>query len=256
MSTDGHNFDTPTNPSDDTQPQATVGAVNDVAHTQSRRNFLRTAVISGVAVATVGTTAGVAAAAAQPHTGVLTRLGIANPFCAVSGSHNCTLCFEDTDYNKLTSFNVDKHGHNSPGQFYLWFVAQNLPQGTYTMKITLDPGNHTMVHSPFAYPPGGGNYAQLYQLSANSSSNNGCPTGKPQTTAAEGSKISDCFPYATTGTGNVDLWLAVHLAWDGTKITEDKTYYFKGTLMDKDGHTVCTTPTLQVDAKYVPNGNY
>ena len=65
MSTDGQNFDHPVNPSGETQPQPAVSATEELAGQQSRRKFLRTAVISGVAVATVGTTAGVAAAAAQ-----------------------------------------------------------------------------------------------------------------------------------------------------------------------------------------------
>jgi hypothetical protein len=233
MSTDGQNFDTPTNPSDDTQPQATVSAVNDVVHTQSRRNFLRTAVISGVAVATVGTTAGVAAAAAQPHTGVLTRLGIANPFGA-SGPATCDLCFESSGFDSVAN-NTFTYNHGSgstnPGTFYFFFRAANLAPGNYTVSISPD-FEHT-ASNPFEYQ--GSNSVKLYQFDANTAFD--CPVELPSGKADE---TTDTFPISHEITGsNADLWVAAHFSFDGKLTTGNHDYAFTITL---SGDATCSQP--------------
>jgi hypothetical protein len=232
MSNDGQNFEHPVNPSDDTQPQPAVNVAEDVAGQQSRRKFLRTAVISGVAVATVGTTAGVAAAAANPHPGVLKRLGI--NLGTVSGQHVCTMCFEDTNFDQINDeFNVHK-GHASPGDFYLWFTAQNLVQGTYTISISPDPGT-----SPFTYS-GSSNMCKLYQLPANTATQ--CPSALPTTAVKTkfATSVSGLGAFTTTGSGNADLQLAVHMKWDDSApSTGDHTYKFTATISNGSG-VVCT----------------
>jgi hypothetical protein len=233
MSNDGQNFEHPVNPSDDTQPQPAVNVADDVAGQQSRRKFLRTAVISGVAVATVGTTAGVAAAAANPHPGVLKRLGI--NLGTVSGQHVCTMCFENTGFGQINNtFTVDKNGHASPGDFYLWFTAQNLASGTYTISISPDPGV-----APFTYS-GNANQCKLYQLPVNTATQ--CPSALPTTAVKTkfATSVSGLGAFTTTGSGNADLQLAVHMKWvDGTKISGPQTYTFTATLSNGSG-TVCT----------------
>lgn len=245
--TDGQNFENPVHPSDDTQPQQAVNVVEEVAGQQSRRKFLRTAVISGVAVATVGTTAGVAAAAANPHPGVLKRLGI--NLGRLSAQASCTMCFEDTDFNSLasTGFNVNhNNGNASPGSFYIWFTAQHVPDGSYTISISPDPGA-----APFKYQANpNGNAAFLYQY-ADGTAQSPCPTfsgNPPQLPGGEqrhAGTLAGLFqsPYASTYTvsgGPVDLQIAAHIKWDGTILNADTVYTFTGTLKDSLGNTVCT----------------
>lgn len=247
---DGQLNNMPVQPSDDTQPQPAVNFLQEASGAQSRRKFLRAAVISGVAVASVGATAGIAAAC-QNNPTVLAHFP--NNTSSGSGPVTCSLCFEDTNFFTLGSFNIDSKGHNSPGQFYLWFTAQNLPQGKYTMSIKLNPGNHTMMHSPFTYHPGGGNQTFLYQKTKNTADS--CPhfaSSLPGGEVKHSTTIGGLFCYQTTGSGNVDLQMAVHMDWDGTKITQDTDYYFTGTLKDCDDHTKCTTSALKVTAKYKP----
>lgn len=234
MSNDGQNFEHPVNPSDDTQPQPAVNVADDVAGQQSRRKFLRTAVISGVAVATVGTTAGVAAAAANPHPGVLKRLGI--NLGTVSGQGTCNMCWEDTSFTSLKTngFNV-KNGKASPPSYFIWFTAQNLPAGTYT--LTVNPSPNT---APFKYPNGNGNNAFLYQRTAGTTVQ--CPSFDggvlPGDEVEHANTLAGINPWTTSGPQ--DLQWAIHIDWDGTVITSDTIYTFTGTLKDGQGNTVCT----------------
>ncbi len=227
MTTDEQNNNISGNPSDETQPQPTVGAVEEVAGGQSRRKFLRLAVVSGATVATVGATAGIAAA--HPHTGILTNLGITNPFGA-SAQGNCSMCFEKTSFATINNeFNVHG-GHASPGDFWLWFTGKNLAPGTYTITISPDPGT-----APFTYS--GSNSAKLYQLAANHATD--CPGALPKHDPdQQASTLGSLGSYTFSGS-NADLQLAVHFKWDGTPISGDHTYTFTTTLSNGSG-TVCT----------------
>ena len=224
---DEQNHDTPVNPSDETQPQPAVSPVDEVAGAQSRRKFLRLAVISGATVATVGATAGIAAA--HPHTGILTKLGVTNPFGA-STQGNCTMCFEKTDFSTINN-EFDVHsGHASPGDFWLWFTAQNLAPDTYTISISPDPGT-----SPFTYS--GSNSEKLYQLGANTATQ--CPGALPKKDPdTQADTVSGLGSYGFSGS-NADLQLAVHFKWDGTTISGDHDYTFTATLSNGSG-VVCT----------------
>ena len=230
MTTDEQNDNTLGNPSDETQPQPAVGAVEAVAGGQSRRKFLRLAVVSGATVATVGATAGIAAA--HPHTGILTNLGITNPFGA-SAQGNCSMCFENSGFDQINN-EFDVHGgHASPGDFYLWFTGKNLAPGTYTITISPDPGT-----SPFTYSGSGS--AKLYQLTAGGAGSAvDCPSGLPKDKAdVKADTVSGIGSYTFSGS-NADLQLAVHFKWDGTTISGDHTYTFTTTLSNASG-TVCT----------------
>ena len=271
MSTDGQNFDHPVNPSSETQPQPAVNATEELAGQQSRRKFLRTAVISGVAVATVGTTAGVAAAAAQPHTGVLKNLGIRNPFTSSPAGITCTMCFESSGLDgSIGSFNVQRSEHNGkfkyntqPGTFFVWFTAHNVPDGNYVIKITLDP-NQPLDTSPFQYQSGGNN-AFLFKW-ANGAAQD-CPvfdghvlpsTNPPQVRNAD--TVPNLFvsppppsnpgPYTVTG-GPVDLQVTGHISWrdDANIDGGDVTYHFTGEIFNSsDLNTALCTAHVQVTA--------
>lgn len=235
MSNDGQNFEHPVNPSDDTQPQPAVNVADEVAGQQSRRKFLRTAVISGVAVATVGTTAGVAAAAANPHPGVLKRLGI--NLGRLSAQASCSMCWETSGFDKITGFDVNHtNGNASPPSYFIWFTAQNLPAGTYTLTVSPDPGA-----SPFKYAANvNGNAVFLYQRTAGSTVQ--CPHFDPAVLPGDekehASTLAGINPWTTSGPQ--DLQWAIHIDWNKVKITSDTIYTFTGTLKDGQGNTVCT----------------
>lgn len=264
MSNDGQNFDNPVYPSDDTQPQTAMSPAGEVDGAQSRRNFLRTAVISGVAVATVTTSAGVAAAAAQPHTGVLKHFGIVNPFGETSsGAPTCSMCFESTELNgKIDSFNVSDSGNKGwttqPGSFFIWFTAHNVPNGSYVITISPEPGTSGQ---PFVYASNGNN-AFLYQRAAGQAAD--CPNyynSQTKTGALPGDEkrsadtVPDLFvsppppsnpgPYVVTG-GPVDLQITAHIKWDSTFAPSDETttYTFTGQILNSsDNSSVCSTST-------------
>ncbi|HEU5347170.1 MAG TPA: hypothetical protein VFU63_01030 [Ktedonobacterales bacterium] len=266
MSTDGQNFDDSTTRSDDTQPQTTVNALEEVVGAQSRRKFLRTAVISGVAVATIGATAGVAAAATQPHTGVLKRFNLTNPLAA-SGPVTCSMCFEDTNLNgSIDSFNVSKTGNSfttQPGSFYIWFTAHNVPNGDYTITISPEPGSSG---TPFVYATKGNN-AFLYQRDAGKAVD--CPVyydAKAKTGTLPGDEkrsadsVPDLFadpnppatagPYTVSG-GPVDLQVTAHIAWGKDQNLDggDTTYSFTGKIFSStDQDTPLCTATVNVKA--------
>jgi len=233
-------------PADETDPQRAVNFLEEATGDQSRRKFLRVAVMSGVGVAAVGATAGVAAAC-QKFVPIVQGNEGPTPTPVPSGTDPCSMCFEDTNFIKISEFEV-QNGNVSPGQFYLWFIVRDLPQGTYTMSITQDGG--TFPSNPFAYPSGKGQYAQVFQMPAGTSNHNGCPTGLPTnaTKTQSNSTVETAFPFTTTGTGNVDLWLAVHLAWVKQDDNYAQTKYnFKGTLTGTT--TISCNPGVSVTGK-------
>lgn len=243
MTTDEQNNNISGNPSDETQPQPTVGPLEEVAGAQSRRKFLRLAVISGATVATVGATTGVALAA-HPHTGILTNLGLAGANTA-SGA-NCAMCFESTELNgSIASFNVSKNGNKwgtQPGSFFVWFTAHNVPNGNYVITISCDPGPGL---TPFQYANSGNN-AFLYQRAAGKAVD--CPNyydSKKKTGVLPGDEVRSANtvpglfanpspgPYTVTG-GPVDLQVTAHLQWDPSvePPSGTTTYYFTATISD------------------------
>ncbi len=241
------------NPSDETQPQPAVGAIEEVAGAQSRRKFLRLAVVSGATVATVGATAGIAAA--HPHTGILTNLGITNPFGA-SAQANCTLKMEGSglDGNCFTSFTYkSSNGQTNPGTFYLFFTVHSLPAGSYTMTITRNPGSHDIGDSPWSYQ--GSNSVKLYQRNGGSASD--CPNFSgtlPTDQVRSGNTVSDVFAtcYTLDNTKSnipADLQFAAHLTFDGTGLTGNIAYTFSAVIKDCDGNTICTPADLTVTAQ-------
>ena len=238
MSTDGQNFEHPVNPSGETQPQPAVNATEELAGQQSRRKFLRTAVISGVAVATVGTTAGVAAAAAQPHTGVLKKLGINNPFGG-SGPASCEMCFESSGSAAIPD-NTFTYNHTSgstnPGSFYFFFRAANLAPGSYTFSISPD-FEHT-ASNPFEYQPANkSNSVKLYEKDANTAFE--CPVQIPPDSVTP-DELANGFPISHTITGsNADIWVTAHFSFDGKLTTGNHDYNFT---VSMTGDATCSQP--------------
>jgi hypothetical protein len=188
---------------------------------QSRRKFLRAAVVSGAAVAAVGA-AGAAAASASPQ---LLRQLRGEP--ATPSAHSMTeMCFENTEYQPIPSFDV-KAGHASPPQFFIWFTTHNLPAGTYT--FTLAPPI-TYSSTPFELAPNGnGNAVFTFEVA------NGlavkCPHAEPNAPTKSKHDFSGAFPYLLGST--TDFQVKAHIDWKaGSTIASDTLYTFIGTLTD------------------------
>lgn len=238
MSThDGQNTENPVNPSGDTQPQRAVNILQEATGSQSRRKFLRAAVMSGVGVATVATTAGVAAAC---QSAVPSVFGQPVGTSQASGTDPCSMCFELTNFTPVVDPITLNKGDAGPGSFFIWFTGHNLPVGTYSLEITQSPGGPTFPSSPFKYPNGGGNNAFLYERSAGKAAK--CPTfvggHLPGDEKEHANTLALLSPYHIGSTA--DLQWAIHIDRDDTVFTSESTYTFTGTLKNDQGQTICT----------------
>lgn len=256
---DGQNTENLVNPSDDTQPQRAVNILQEATGSQSRRRFLRAAVMSGVGVATVAATAGVAAACQSAVPSVFGQEGTTN---TASGTGECALKMEGSalDGSCFTSFtynpNAGKTGSTNPGTFYLIFTAHNLAPGSYTMTITRDPGSHDIGDPPWAYQ--GSNPVKLFKWGNGAAVD--CPNfggSLPSGEVRDADSMTLMFShppqnpaaaYQITGSSNADLQLTAHLVFNGVGLTGSHSYTFTGTLKNGQGQTVCTTAPLEVTA--------
>jgi hypothetical protein len=182
---------------------------------QSRRHFLRNALIgSAAAAAVVGGGAAVAASPLGPR--VLSKI---RPLTAnASPTDPYAICFEDTMLlgSPTTSFNVDKNGKGTtPGSFWLFYTARLLPAGSYTLDLTQSvnggagqpvnggPGSAT---APFIFQD-----SQAVHFTVTTSAVADCPTTKP------GGTSGTSYGPVTVTAGQTIQW-AVHLTWDGGTI--------------------------------------
>jgi hypothetical protein len=239
---DGQNTEHPVNPSDDTQPQRAVNILQEATGSQSRRKFLRAAVMSGVGVATVATTAGVAAAC---QSAVPSVFGQSGGTSQASGTDPCEMCFELTNFTPVVDPITLNKGTDGPGSFFIWFTAHNLPAGTYSLSITQNPGGPTFPSSPFEYPQptphGNPNFAFLYERSAGKAAK--CPSftsGKlPGDEKESATTLAGLAAYSLGSTA--DLQWAIHIDRDNTVFTSQQKYTFTGTLTKQGQNTpVCT----------------
>jgi hypothetical protein len=254
MSNDGWNTDYPVNPDEptqDTQPQRAVNFMQDAMGNQSRRKFLRAAVMSGAAVAAVGATAGVAALASNNSPSVFATEGATPtpsgpPSCAlkIEGSALDGNCFNQFDYDP----NAGPTGSTNPGTFFLFFTAHNVAPGSYTITITRDPGNVDVGASPWAYQ--GNNPARLYKEANGTASD--CPNVGVGNLPVGQVRQADTVPHlfsnppqsaaAYTFSGsNADLQVSAHLVFNGHGLTGDQVFTFHATLKDAQGQTVCSS---------------
>ena len=232
------------------RPDTTPAAETDMAATQSaqsRRRFLRTAVITGASAVAVGTSAGVVAKASGVHTGILSRFGVV--FGGSSTSGNCAICFEKkSDYSHAAQCS-----QKTGTEYALWLTAHNLGTGYYMMSVSPDPTN---TSTPFHLlsTNSGSNNAFLFVVDANKGvdcpkcDSNGnvhtnCSTCQPShpvrrshTTDGLFTKNSASNPYHITS-GSHDLQMLVYLKWNGASLGSG--YTFTGTVRDGEGHTVC-----------------
>lgn len=210
---------------------------------QSRRRFLRAAVITGATAVTVGTSAGVVAKANGAHTGILAHFGIVLGGSSTNG--NCAICFEKkSDYSHTTECN-----RNAGTEYALWLTAHNLGAGYYTMSFNPNPTNSS---TPFRLLSANSHdkNASLFVVDANKGVDcpkcdsrgyvhtncNTCNPSNPvrQSHSADGLFSSGAYHITS---GHHDLQMLVYLKWDGSNLGTG--YTFTGTVKDKNGNTVC-----------------
>jgi hypothetical protein len=208
--------------SDEPTPQRSSGFLEDQ---QTRRLFLKAAVISGAAVAAVGA-AGAAAASASPQ--LLRQLRGAP--ATVSGQ-GATMCVENSGFTAIDTFTVDKNQNTQPGTFFIWFTVQHLPAGQYNYTLTMSPpsgspGDSTM---PFELSDNGNN-VYVFPV-ADGSATNPCPSADPDPSPPPdqvGHNVGDVFPFTTSSLG--DFRVRVHLKYNNVAITLPQIFTFTGTL--------------------------
>jgi hypothetical protein len=208
---------------------------------QTRRLFLKAAIISGAAVATVGATG--AAASASPQ---LLRQLRGEPATA-SGAGAGVMCFENSAFHPITSFTVNSNGKTQPGTFFVWFTAPNLPAGAYSYTLTSSPGGAPGDNTtPFMLSDSGNN-VYVFPLAGGSCALTGCPGEDPLHKPPAGHSIgAPLFPFTTTKKG--DLRIRVHIKYSGGPIASNVPYTFAGTLTNTN--TLATyTGQIGVTAK-------
>ncbi|HEX8732320.1 MAG TPA: twin-arginine translocation signal domain-containing protein [Ktedonobacterales bacterium] len=217
---------------------------------QSRRRFLRTAVIGTAGVAGAAGVAGVILS--QRGTGP--NLMVVADISGVSQSHFHAL-FEDSDWvdyssNSNKSFTINNSTSTSPGSWFIVLGIQGLPADTYTIsaveKLSTagsysnipDKGSGT-ASLPFEYQsPGGLNgNINIYTYTPGTISSTG-----PYTPS--GSTVS--YPPLTTSAAQ-DVVIFIHVNWNTGGSTETstttETIDFQISITDSTSHTVTETIT-------------
>jgi hypothetical protein len=209
-----------------------------------------------VAVATVGATAGVAAASSNTHTGILSRLGV-NLGRFSTSAVTCTACWESSSWSSLkdSGFTIHKSGSNwqtTPGDFYFFFTAHNLSAGFYVITVTPD-----FSASPFQYSTNGNN-AFLFKYDTGQAVD--CPNfgtdshGNPNPLPSGHERAADTVPHLFTNpspgayhlTSAGDLQLAAHFKWNKSVTPPSGTtqYTFTGAIYATSDlvHPICSAP--------------
>ena len=237
MSNNPQPFDQPTNGS-----EAPSGL-----SPQSRRRFLRAAVITGATAVTVGASAGVVAKAHGAHTGLLSHFGIVLGGSSTNG--NCAICFEKkSDFSHVTSCS---RNDGASSEYALWLTGHNLAPGYYTMSISPNPTNtsspfrllSTNSHSDHAYlfTVGANQGVDCPKCDTNGHVQTNCHTCDPSSPVRHNHSADGLFSssaYHITGGSNRDLQMLVYLKWDGTALGSSG-YTFTGTVKDGSGNAVC-----------------
>lgn len=240
---------------------------------QSRRKFLRTAVIGTAGVAGA---AGVAGIVLSQHGASPNLLTIA----ALSGvsSGDYTMLFEDTecgtsghenlcgDYSS-TNFTVvpnAKHPDQvttNPGSFFVVLAIRSLPADTYSIvakeKLSTDASfTSTIPHSgsgsaslPFAYQSNGSN-VQIYRYPTGTINSNGpyaltSAQYSGYLTPVPGLSYADSSSDTFTTSSTYDVLIFIHVNWEGGNIPggtgATKTIDFQITLTDSSSNSVVET---------------
>jgi hypothetical protein len=203
---------------------------------QSRRRFLRNALIgSAAAAAVMGGGAVVAASPLGPR--ILKRITPAG--AGVSPQEQSGLCITDTNepFTPQTCFRVVNGGQSTnPGAFWLFFTVHGVAPNDYRASVTqsLDGGGTqlalTTSSSPFETTP-----SSAVHLTLSSSPLPNCPTTSPA------GAPSDSLPVAISAGDfagvSMDVQIAVKLKWNGGDPGAE-TVTFTAQLTDTSGATI------------------
>jgi hypothetical protein len=212
----------------------------------NRRDFLRAAVAGSAAIAAVaGTHAALAATGGTASALGPQFLGTGvSPAAGPSGNIVFQACFEDSCYEVTPSFTVNSHGGTSPGTFFLWMTAYDLPPGIqFSMSVTQsapdgEGGTPTDTSTPFNLAAAG-NSVFLYAVKANSA--NHCPKSEPVGSFAEHHGFTDGgVGFQVPGSVRQDVLLKVHLKWNDGKLTTPKEVITIAGKLSVNGATIAT----------------
>jgi hypothetical protein len=236
-------------PSDNTS-QPNVGELS--ADANSRRNFLKAAVVASAAVAAAGGAAGAALLTGKVPSPALRFVGH-----SVSGDP-CHGCITGSNYIQYSTFNVNAGGtNNTPGTFFLFFTDHAPPTGSYDLAVQIkqypvnNPGgaattfNLGDASAPFIYHSNTGNQVFVY----NNSHAVDCPTsagdltGQLPGSAGHGTTLADVLPVSWTQSGSNDLQFEIHIDWRTHTIGspgDTQKFDFVFTFSAHGGSTLCT----------------
>jgi hypothetical protein len=235
-------------------PQSTL---NDP---QSRRKFLRTAVIGAAGVAGGTAVAGAIIARQSP--------GLFNAQTALAGvsihDGNCSVCLTGSNFVQVSKDGSGNYqitvkpngttGPGTPGTLFFWFTAPGLPGGSTAPGTTYDL-SFTYDTTKFNQNPGNPFYRDVYSNGTAVS----CPSKDPTTplTGFISEENKSCvdgtgciFPYTVPNGQTQDVQFHAHLVYGGSYpgLNVTKTYTFSFSLTTS-GQTppVCSgTITLDV----------
>jgi len=188
----------------------------------SRRNFLKAAVVASAAVAAAGGAAGAALLTGKVPSPSIRFVGN-----TVSGDP-CRGCITGSNFTQYSTFNVNASGvNNTPGTFFLFFTDHALPTGSYDLAVQIkqhpvnNPGgapttfNLGDASAPFIYHGTTGNQVFVY----NNPTATDCPTsagdltGQLPGSAGHGTTLADVLPVNWTQSGTNDLQFEIHIDW-------------------------------------------
>ncbi len=201
---------------------------------RSRRDFLKAAVIGSGAVAATGgvAAAGLALTGKRPH--IIPFIGGVN----ASGGGDCHACVTSSapSQSDASDFNVKANGKgtDSPGDFYLWFWDSSLPEGDYTLAVTIQEQGGSAIalgDSGCAFHVKATNQIKLYSPAPFTQ----CATSIPAagTESAGATTLSDNPPFPYHHPGGSFL-ASIHLDWTDHTIGssgDTKTFTFTVTLL-------------------------
>jgi hypothetical protein len=208
---------------------------------QSRRNFLRNAVIASAATAGVVGTASTVFASGLIPTPASLRPAVTKQLhpsrSQLSPLDPSSLCLEETALPG-TSATCFGNGTNSGGEFWLFFTIRSAPVGDYTVGVTqsIDGGatqmDLTVASKPFKFANSKSVHVAVGGTPAQ------CPTSVP------GSASASVDPVAVSVTGSTqDVQIAFHIVWNDTG---SKTITFNATMRDSGNNLVAAPAPVSV----------
>jgi len=209
---------------------------------QSRRRFLRKALIGSAAAAAAAGTAStlIATAAGASPANVLPRIArrLSPSRSQVSPMDASSLCVEISALpgSSATCFNVN-NGHASPGDFWLFFTVRSVAPGDYLAKVTqsTDGGVTPVLFTTSSVPFELDNDHAVHVTIGGTPAN--CPTTNPAGTSSADDPVA-----VHVATSTQDVQVALHIKWNGGQPSGPETVTFNAKLTDTGGSHIFASP--------------